>query len=133
MIVPRGDKRKEFMKASTATMATTATAPDADDDAKTLLHMHGFDAENVRLEVLLENGGIWSGEPFLPIAFFAYVGDLQMCEWLFAHGAAPDRTQKSKRCTRAHPCPCACVIWRRQKQSDVTIEGGGIRLDVGSG
>ena len=84
--------------------------PYTDDDAKALLRKHGFKAEDVRAEAWVQNNSeeySEDDEEYFPMRYFALAGDLQMCKWLFAHGAAEDVT-KTDEMNGWHPMLEAC-------------------------
>ena len=57
-----------------------------DDEAIAVLREEGFDPEDVRAVVDLRG----LHEEFFPMEYFCLKGDLMMCRWLYANGAAED-------------------------------------------
>ena len=58
--------------------------PYNDNDAKALLRLKGFNPDAVRAVAEMRDG------PYFPIEYFSVKGDLLMCQWLHANGAAED-------------------------------------------
>ena len=70
--------------------------PYHDAEAKALLSEYGFNPDNVLEEAAVRgqraSGVAWRVPlgVYFPMAYFASVGDLQMCKWLFSHGGVDD-------------------------------------------
>ena len=78
--------------------------PYNDDDAKALLEQKGFNPDDVHR--ICQDSSIAYG--YFPLEWFSYEGDLMMCQWLHANGAADDISRGNEDEFDATPMHHAC-------------------------